>query len=155
MGRSTTSSGNPLNTNSRARPTAKNIDRSEVERKALELRRQGCSFDSIAVHLGYSDRSAAYKVVKEAMDRMVREPADELRMLEAQRLDELQQAIWKQALSGDMKAIGTALSIIDRRMRLLGLEAPKRVDVDLSAAVDPGDIEIVQKIHQWRADRLE
>src|SRR5699024_2045667 len=67
--------------------------------------------------------------------------ADEMRTVELSRLDRLQRAVWGKAVKGDLQAVDRALKIIDRRSKLLGLDAPQQVqitanDVDLDATVD-------------------
>lgn len=92
------------------------------ERKVLELRRAGVTLDVIAEQVGYTNRSAAYKALKRALARTLQQPADELRDLEADRLDRLQAAIWAKAMNGDLRAIDRVLLIAERRARLLGLD---------------------------------
>jgi len=50
------------------------------------------------------------------------EQADELQALELSRLDALHYAVWDKALSGDIKAIETSLRVIERRVKVLGLD---------------------------------
>ena len=46
---------------------------------------------------GYNSEQAAYMAIKAALERAVREPAEELRSLEAQRLDTVLASIWEHA----------------------------------------------------------
>jgi hypothetical protein len=98
--------------------------------RALELRRDGKTFPEIAYELGYSAVSSAYEAVMTALKDTLREPAEEVRKLELDRLDAMLNAIWPQALSGDLKAIDSVLRLMDRRARYLGLDAPVRVDIE-------------------------
>lgn len=100
-------------------PSAETIER---ERRALELRRAGATFDSIAQQLGFADRSGARYAFNQALTRTLREPAAEARQLEADRLDRLQLAIWAKAMNGDLRAVEHVLKIMERRARLLGLD---------------------------------
>jgi hypothetical protein len=92
------------------------------ERRVLELRRAGVSFDQIASTVGYTARGAAHKAFMRALSRTLVQPAQELRDLEADRLDRMQVQVWERALRGDDKAILTVLRIMERRARLLGLD---------------------------------
>jgi len=93
--------------------------------KALELRVEGRSFRQIALELKYRGPSGAHKAVDAALERTIREPADEVRQLELERLDRLQIMPWKQAtVIGDPKAIASVIKIMERRAKLLGLDAP-------------------------------
>lgn len=97
--------------------------------KALELRRAGLDYQSIADQIGYTNRGTAYHAVQSALRRGFVEPAAEVRQLESERLDALQQAVWEAALRGDTKAIDRVLRISDQRAKLLGLNAPVKADV--------------------------
>lgn len=111
--------------------TPQRIHITEKERAALELRKGGMTFDRIADELGYADRSGAWKAVNAAMNATIQEPADELRRLEVERLDALLLAMWGQALGGSTWHVDRCLSIMDRRAKLLGLDAPTRRIVDV------------------------
>jgi len=97
--------------------------------KALALRTAGKTYQEIAVEVGYADRSSAYNAVMDALKAMVREPADQARELELERLDKLTAAVWERAMKGDDFAIDRALKIADRRARLLGLDAPQKLEL--------------------------
>lgn len=109
------------------RPTPHNVEVTDKERQALELRKAGASFDAIARQLGYADKSGAYRAVTRALDGVLNEAAEELRALDAERLDRLLLAVWQPALGGDHKAMDRALRILEQRARLLGLNAPTQV----------------------------
>ena len=61
--------------------------------------------------------------------RVIAEPAKEVRGQELARLDRLMQTHWPAAVEGNHMATGVVLQIMDRRMRLLGLDAPQRIDI--------------------------
>lgn len=107
--------------------------------KAVAMRLAGLDFETIATRLGYADRAAAHKDITRAMETSIAEMsrnADVLRQEELARLDRLQAGVWTAAAAGDPKAVSTVLQIIDRRCRLLGLDAPQRVEVVSLDAVD-------------------
>ncbi|MDP7720757.1 hypothetical protein [Mycobacterium sp. TY814] len=124
-------------------PTQNRPDADERQRaaQALELRTSGLTYAAIAAELKYSDESGPRKAVDRLLSRIECEGAEELRQLEGQRLDAMQRAIWPKACSGDMDAIRTALSIMGRRAKLLGLDAPTRVAVGTS----PSDVEFANE----------
>ena len=88
--------------------------------EALRLRSHGLTFREVAAHM-CCDVSTAHRRVSRALGAIPRELADEYRALEALRLDALQQAVWEQAIEGDLKAVDRVLSIMKRRSQLLGL----------------------------------
>src|SRR5690348_9182032 len=98
--------------------------------EALELRKAGHSYAAIAAKLGYSNQGAAYKAVKRALDRTLQEPADELRRVEVERLDDLLAGLWDKAKGGNLWAVDRALAIMQRRAELLGLDAKPAEPVD-------------------------
>lgn len=109
------------------------------QKEALQLRMAGATYREIAEQ---QQRNVAdvHKDVQKAMRDIPKEEADALRKQERDRLDKLQFALWDSAISGDVHASQQVLKIIDRRAKLLGLDAPQQVevsasDVDLDATV--------------------
>jgi len=94
----------------------------ERQVKALELAREGKSYDEIAEEVGFYDRSGARKAVVRALESKVVEGANELRLLEAARLDAIMIEPYRRAVDGDDAAVRQYLRISDRRVRLLGLD---------------------------------
>jgi hypothetical protein len=94
--------------------------------QALELRKAGATFQMIADQLGYRSPSGAHKAVVSALRATLREPAEELRELELTRLDAMLLSLWRRVQAGEERAIDRALRIMERRARLLGLDAPTR-----------------------------
>ena len=98
----------------------------ERKLRALELRKAAVPYQQIADELGYRSASGAFNAVKAALKATLREPAEELRELELARLDAMLLPLWRRIQRGDEKAIDRALRIMERRARLLGLDAPTR-----------------------------
>src|SRR6266542_3076396 len=98
--------------------------------RALELRKKGRDYRYIATSLEYAGPSGAYQAVMTALKETLREPADEVRKLELDRLDAMLTAIWPLALAPDLKAQEQVLRLMDRRARYLGLDSPIRVDIE-------------------------
>ena len=95
------------------------------EAKAVEMMLAGKDFDTIAAELGYATRSGAWRAVQRALSKQREALAGEYLMLEIQRLDALQVALWDEAIAGDVKAALGCLRIIEQRMALLGLTPSK------------------------------
>lgn len=115
------------------------IERSERRSRAVHLRREGLTLREVAAELGVSVYTA-WDDTQSAVRDIPKEEADLLRQQEADRLDALQRAVWEAAIAGDLHAVDRVLKIIERRCRLLGLDAPARIeypatDLDLDAAV--------------------
>lgn len=115
------------------------IEKNDKHRQALELRKAGASYEVIADKLGYSHPSGAHKAVTSALQKTLREPADDLRNLELDRLDAIMLALWQPARQGNQGAVDRILRIMERRSKLLGLDAPAKqhnLNVDLSNLTD-------------------
>ena len=106
-------------------------ENAEKQRQALELRKAGATFEQIARQLGYANAGGAYKIVQAALRDTVQQPADEVRQLELERLDAMLRALWPAAIQGKWLAVDRCLLIMDRRARLLGLDAPTRRIVEV------------------------
>jgi hypothetical protein len=119
----------------------------EKEVKVYELRKAGATFDEIAQVVGYSSGVTAYEAYKRVMVRLnevLVEHAMEVRTTELGRLDTATRAIWQRVVQGDLLAIDRMLRIMERRARLLGLDAPQRSEVDL------GPVEVVvRRVNDW------
>ena len=111
----------------------------EKERKVLEYRRGGLTFDLIAERLGYASASGAHKAYLSACNRIVYEDVVEVRKSEMDRLDIAQAAIW-----GDLtdtvnvdantraRLVLALIKIMERRARLLGLDMSTKAQVEVS-----------------------
>lgn len=92
--------------------------------QALALRRAGVSYEAIARQCGYGSRAAAYTAVQRELKRTLQEPADALRLLELERLNDLYRAMAPKALKGDTWSVDRCLAIMERRAKLMGLDTP-------------------------------
>lgn len=110
----------------------------EADTEALRLRTAGLTYRQIATALGV-DVATAHRRTQRALEAIPFDAVDEHRQLEAERLDSLTQAIWQSAMSGNLKAIDTALRVMERRARLLGLDLPVRQVVEQWTMESVGD----------------
>jgi hypothetical protein len=134
--------------------------------QVVQARLAGASFEEIGRQLGVSD-TRAHQLWTDALERTIKEPADRHRALELQRLDQLQLSAVRVLRDGHvviqggkvvadrqgrpytdhapvLQAINTLLRVAERRARLLGLDAPAKVDakVDGHVTVDHLDDQI-------------
>lgn len=101
------------------------------ESQAFRLRLGAATYDEIGKALGVT-RGAAYAMVRRVMDRTAKqsqESADELRQLELARLDQLYFRMSILAEKSSAGATDRCLRIMERRARLLGLDAPEKRDL--------------------------
>ena len=111
---------------SESKTSKRRLEATERQRQALELRKSGASFESIARTLGYKGRSSAYRAVMAALRKTLQEPADELRKLELNRIDVALLGIWKLVRVGHLQAIDRFVKLAERRAKLVGLDAPTK-----------------------------
>ena len=102
-----------------------------VATNILRLRKMGYDARQISDELDIRfDRVS--NIIKSALKSLSKEmkgQAEEIRSLELTRLDELQTAIWSDCMDGKLTAIDRVLKIMERRSKLVGLDAPERVDI--------------------------
>ena len=105
------------------------IDAKVRAAKALELRMEGMKFDDIANELGYNSKQAAFDAVSRELKAITREPAEEVLRLDLERLDSMWGIHYLNAQAGDAMALSSCMRIMERRARLLGLDAPAKNEV--------------------------
>jgi predicted transcriptional regulator len=114
----------------------------ERRRRAVELRKQGLTLEQIGQRLGVSG-VMAHRYIKDSLATLQAQTQDITateRRLELSRLDALHRDLWKTIFEGNsepelkIKAILAMLKIMERRARLLGLDAP----VKAAVAMAPG-----------------
>lgn len=105
------------------------IDAAEKRTRALQLRKAGATYDQIAQQVGYENRGNAYRAVMQELKELPKDDAAEVLTLEVERLDQLLVALWPKAMKGDVRSAETVIRLMERRAKLLGLDAPAAVNV--------------------------
>lgn len=112
--------------------------KAEEQRRIVNLFLAGARPDEIAhamklsVETVYRERRAALERIAPLRDQA----QEELREVELQRLDRLQRAHWQNAIDGQVGASKIVLACIDRRAKMLGLDAPVKVDARVRSELD-------------------
>lgn len=120
--------------------SARRVTALHRQQRAVELRRAGCSYREIGKAIGIGTTSA-HRLVSQAVAEArnaVADDVNEMRALELSRLDALLGGLWADARRGHLGAIDRVLKIMERRAKLLGLDAPARVS---RAAVARDEVE--------------
>lgn len=120
-----------VSTNVARKTAAGKAETLERERQALELRKAGLTLDAIAKQMGLSGAPVVHGMVTRALDRIVTPVAEEYKKLELERLDALYRAMAPAALQGKWLAVDRCLAIMDRRAKLLGLDAPQKHAIEV------------------------
>jgi len=131
----------------------RSIKTMERDAQAVDLRRNHLSYRQIAEHMGFKTAQGAYLAVQRGLADMHREPADEVRQLEVERLDAIARGFQrtfatrhyvvapggKVARNPDtgellidpmpnMQAGLALLRVQERRAKYLGLDAPIKIE---------------------------
>lgn len=115
--------------------------------RALELRIQGKSTPDIAKELQIHWQTAQ-KIIRKALANLSeqeQEYAEHIRGLTQRRLESLLKAHWDKAQAGDEKATQIVLSVIDRELRLFGLEKGPSVQLNQVNLVNLPPEELVRR----------
>lgn len=110
----------------------RSVEKALRRAKALQLKLAGYTYARIAQELGIHE-SQVYKDVQQAIRQYTEEPAREVREQELARLDGLLTSLWYKATTGDMFAVDRVIKIMERRAKLLGLDAPPQVTLEVYA----------------------
>ena len=151
----------------------------ESDHQAAQWKSQGLTYKQIGERLGVT-RQAAHLAVQRALADIPRMATEELRTLELEKLDNLERRlIWiinqpsyKTSASGrvieyegkallditpQIQAIGAALKVIDKRAKLLGLDAPTRVETEITVYDGTGEVEreLYERALAWRQWQID
>jgi len=118
---------------------AEDVQILERRAKALQLRRAGAHYRTIAqqcgvsVEVAYADVQAELAVLR----KVTEQDAEVIRDLELRRLDDYMLALAPKAQRGDVQAITACLRVQERRAKYLGLDAATKQEIigDLPAFV--------------------
>lgn len=127
------------------------MDSMTRDAKACELRSAGRTYSQIAEELKYPNQGCAFRGVQRAIKEILQEPAEEVRQLELQRLDNMYASVvevmerqhftvsnGRIIYHGDsplpddspvLQAVDRLLKIQERRSKLLGLDAAQKTQV--------------------------
>ncbi|QAY16114.1 hypothetical protein SEA_SONALI_1 [Arthrobacter phage Sonali] len=90
--------------------------------RGWEARKIGATWDQVAKTAGYANRGAAYNAVMGLIKELKQEAAEDLVILEEERLDSYLRALAPGIAKGEPAAINAALKISERRAKLRGLD---------------------------------
>lgn len=106
--------------------------------KAWNMRLSGATLKQISDTLKYGGAAN----VENALSKLLREPGPahdvfvRYRLINLHRCEALMQVVWSRAIRGDKDFIKLANTLMEREARLLGLDAPARVDITASTQSD-------------------
>jgi hypothetical protein len=143
------------------------IKTAERRRLIVELRQQGLEWKTIVQRVreqftadqlpnGFDTRYAYKDLVRalKAAEADLQESARTMLQLELDRLNKLQAGLWPSALQGDTDAIRTALKLMERRAKYMGLDEPDEIRARMDVGMDevlPALMEALQDFPEARA----
>ena len=124
------------------------IDRT---RQAFEMRKAGMHYKDIAAKLGVSVGSV-HNWVKEWSEEYTLQTEEHFQSIRSEslaRLDTALTAIWPQVRKGEKGAVESMLKIEAHRAKLLGLEAPAKVDATVGLRFEV----TIDGVKDWNHDK--
>ena len=117
----------------------------EQQRQCAELRVAGQTIDAVASRVGIAPETVQTRI-DEYYAAHPAAGADQMRGTLLARYEAIWAAIYPRAVSGELAAIDTALKVMQDVRKLTGVDAPVRIEADVSHHVAPEDIELVRMI---------
>ena len=106
----------------------RHISAVEKQRRAVELRMAGHTWQTIADTLGYSSHSSAIRAVEAALVRTLEPASSSFRALTLERLTKVIQVFWPMMIQGDYSAARTVMQASSDIRKLLGLDSPVQIE---------------------------
>tara|TARA_B100000686_G_scaffold268694_1_gene284326 strand:+ start:46 stop:498 length:453 start_codon:yes stop_codon:yes gene_type:complete len=103
---------------------------SERQRLIMRYRRQGMTVSEIADSLDTTHSQVSNSLETAYRALHAEDEAITARQVDLERLDELHCAYWSAAKEGDIKAAEFILKTMDRRAKMLGIDAPVQTKTD-------------------------
>ena len=117
---------------------ASEVERAIRDRRIIQQRQAGRALHDIAEEFGLSNQTVG-KIINERLVQTIRlrdAEVDILRQQELDRLDAVQFAAWAMAKEGHIDSLKIVMNAIDRRCKLLGLDAPQQMEIISVGAIE-------------------
>ena len=121
------------------RPTNLTPEVAEKYREVVRLRSLGYTFDDIAQRVGYESRQGAHDAYRAALKWWGAESVDNARQLETERIEIMWRSVMGRLQEAQQRpnvdtaevlgVVNTAVSVMKRKASLLGLDAPRQVEI--------------------------
>lgn len=101
----------------------------ENSQLCLALRKEGKTPGEIAAALGLTTGNVR-RLISKALDDIRVPDVNELRLLEAARLDEATEVVMREVRQGNLRAVDRLIALSARRSKLFGLDMPTQIEID-------------------------
>lgn len=122
--------------------------------EAFRMRRAGAPYQRIVEHLGYRNAQQAYIDILKVAEKDPAESMAMVRDLAYKRLEVMLNAVWEEVENGDRSSIHTALRIMERQARMLGLDEPEKFTFDINASAFKSLEEKISNLDEKEIRRL-
>lgn len=110
--------------------TLNEVELLQRESEIVELRTEGFVWREIAQRVNMSTAGVA-KAYDRALERIIAPAVEQHRTTELDRLDILQRVYWQPAINGNLRAADFVLRVIEKRAKLLGLDAAIKIQTEV------------------------
>jgi uncharacterized protein YerC len=110
--------------------TLNEVELLQRESEIVELRTEGFVWREIAQRVNMSTAGVA-KAYDRALERIIAPAVEQHRTTELDRLDILQRVYWQPAINGNLRAADFVLRVIEKRAKLLGLDAAIKIQAEV------------------------
>jgi len=117
---------------------AADVERAIRDRKIIQARRAGKEIFDIAEEHDLTPATVS-RIINDRLAQTIRlrdQEVDLLRQQELDRLDAVQAAAWPAAQGGHIDSLKICMNAIDRRCKLLGLDAPQQMEIISIGAIE-------------------
>lgn len=134
-----------------AHRAAKNAQVAEQQIQCYELRLTGMSIEAIAKATGIA-RSTVHDRIQAEITGRVQPLAEEVRKMELDRLDRWLEKLNDQIAQGYQvaRSIEVAIRVSERRAKLLGIDAPERVEATITE-ITQEDVALAEMVAEAKA----
>ena len=111
--------------------TTRELIQWERSAMVLDLYKRGMTMRATAEELNCTESQVGNDIRSyiDELRRMGLQSAAQYRQVQLERIQDSVRAIWPMVLAGRMEAINTLIKLMEREARLLGLDAPTKVDL--------------------------
>lgn len=117
---------------------AADVERAIRDRRIIQARRAGKEIWDIAEEHDITPATVS-NIINKRLSQTIRlrdQEVDLLRQQELDRLDAVQAAAWPMAQEGHIDSLKICMNAIDRRCKLLGLDAPQQMEIISIGAIE-------------------
>lgn len=116
----------------RKKQEGKKLRMAERRAKSVTLYKAGWTYRDIAAELDVSHDTIAKDIQTTLAQyaKISEKEAEEIRFVHVERIQAAVKAIWQSVGKGNLKAIHTLIRLMEREAKLLGLDAPTKVDLE-------------------------